>query len=108
MQTKMRATRRLRVKSLEERQLMAGYVTASFYNRILSIRGTEGNDEVIVLYDQRAQTTRVLVGSRDIVPKISSTVSNVDNKLAGGTDKFVHGSMNLNRLSIDMGIGHRN
>ena len=108
MRTKNRTTRRLRVESLEVRQLMAGEVTATFNNGTLSIRGTEGNDNVTVLFDQRAQTTRVLVGTRDIVPRISSPVSNVDVRLGGGTDKFVLGSMNLNRLSIDMGIGHRN
>ena len=95
MRTKNRTTRRLRVESLEARQLMAGEVTATFNNGTLSIRGTEGNDNVTVLFDQRAQTTSVLVGTRDIVPRISSPVSNVN-----------HDSMNLNRLSIDMGTGN--
>lgn len=105
-QKSTRANRKLKLESLERRELMASDVTASLSGGTLQIRGSDQAEHVIV--DQFGQNITVRIGNATpFATFAASQVNNLRVQLNGGDDRLNVNlqQKNLDSVSVDMGRG---
>lgn len=98
--------RKLKMESLEKRELMAANVTAEVSGGSLIIQGTSAADYVVV--DVLSTNTRVWANGKRILQVPTSSYSSLDAKMGDGNDNLrvlLASRTGMNRIDVNMGRG---